>query len=66
MEETIVMHAISETYSNNIIPDCSHELHSLRLSNRSCEQLDMSLTCVYLHIISIAKVIMLQVHVSKC
>ena len=66
MEGIIVRHASSETYSNNIILACSHEPHSLRLSNSSYEQLDMPLTSVYLHIIKVARVIMLQVHVRKC
>lgn len=67
MEVTIVRHANSETCSNNIILACSHKLNSLRLSNSSCEQLDMPLTSVYLHIIKVARVrIILQVHISKC
>jgi len=66
MEGTIVRHASSETYSNKIILACSHELHSLRLSNSSCEQLDTLLTSVYLHIINVAIVRLLQGHVSKC
>ena len=56
MEGTIVRHASSETYSNNIILACSHKLHSLRLSNSSSEHLDMPLTSVYLNIIQDAGV----------
>jgi len=66
MERTIVRHASSETYNNKIILACSYELHSLRLSNSSCEQLEMPLTSIYLHIINVARVIRLQGHVSKC
>jgi hypothetical protein len=62
----MVRQASSETYSNNIILACSHELHSLRLPTSSCEQLDMPLTSVYLHIIKVASVRLLQVHGSKC
>ena len=59
MEGKIVRHANSETYSNNIILAYSHKLHSVRLSGSSCEQMDMLLTSVYLHIIKVTRVIIL-------